>query len=303
MEENTSFLLKIKLLGNPKKSKKEVRCFSIEKVVDSDLTNIMDLVESIEVQCPPGYLEVAHVQYYDHVMKIFPEVKSDQDLMLMFSKHSKAKVITMFIGYCDASEPYEPITEWDFGENVGVDEEDDDSYLRNPQPHNEHVGVDEEGMYLDSEQTNSLPVVAQTDKGKDKDYVPDYDLDEGNKDENDDGLEVEVEEDEELVGHEVTHNPNLEYDKEDPPMTEGSTYPNMKEFKLALCMHAIKYEFEFKTEKSAPHRFRAYCLRKGLDKCPWMIYASTTDDQCTVVAIIIPFLLSRCSTIPLQLCS
>ena len=49
MEENTSFLLKIKLLGNPKKSKKEVRCFSIEKVVDSDLTNIMDLVESIEV--------------------------------------------------------------------------------------------------------------------------------------------------------------------------------------------------------------------------------------------------------------
>jgi len=49
MEENTSFLLKIKLLGNPKKSKKEVRCFSIEKVVDSDLTTIMDLVESIEV--------------------------------------------------------------------------------------------------------------------------------------------------------------------------------------------------------------------------------------------------------------
>jgi len=49
MEENTSFLLKIKLKKKKKKSKKEVRCFSIEKVVDSDLTNIMDLVESIEV--------------------------------------------------------------------------------------------------------------------------------------------------------------------------------------------------------------------------------------------------------------
>ncbi|WVZ72592.1 hypothetical protein U9M48_021025 [Paspalum notatum var. saurae] len=96
------------------------------------------------------------------------------------------------------------------------------------------------------------------------------------------GSEVEIEEDEELVGHEATHIPNFEYDREDPPMAEGSTYPSMNEFKLALSMHAVKHEFEFKIDKSSPYRFRAHCRRKDLDKCPWRIYASTMDDQRTV---------------------
>uniref|UniRef100_A0A8R7UU46 Transposase MuDR plant domain-containing protein n=1 Tax=Triticum urartu TaxID=4572 RepID=A0A8R7UU46_TRIUA len=66
-------------------------------------------------------------------------------------------------------------------------------------------------------------------------------------------------------------------------MTEGRKYPNMAEFKLALSQHAIKHEFEFNTEKSAPHRFRAYCSRRDEDKCPWRIYASTMEDGCTVM--------------------
>ncbi|CAM0948630.1 unnamed protein product [Alopecurus aequalis] len=41
---------------------------------------------------PSGYLEVAHVQYYDDVMKTFPGIKSDQDLMSMFEKHAKTKM-------------------------------------------------------------------------------------------------------------------------------------------------------------------------------------------------------------------
>ena len=57
-------------------------------VVDSDLTNYKDLVESVVERYPPGYLEVAHVQYYDEVLKSFPEITSDQQLMTMFSKHS-----------------------------------------------------------------------------------------------------------------------------------------------------------------------------------------------------------------------
>ena len=47
MDTDTSYLLKIHLLSNPKKSRKDVRCFSLEKVVDADFTNYMDLVESI----------------------------------------------------------------------------------------------------------------------------------------------------------------------------------------------------------------------------------------------------------------
>ncbi|WVZ48904.1 hypothetical protein U9M48_000298 [Paspalum notatum var. saurae] len=261
MDHNTSYILQIKMLGNPKHARKDIRCVLIEKVVDADVTNIKNLVESITKQCPPGYLEVSHVQYYDEATKIFSEVKSDQDLMLMFEKRRKTKVVTMFMGYCNAFEPYELITEWTFDEQLQQninDEPDDDNYLRNPFSDNEHVG-------------------------KDKDYVPEDDSEDESADGDDDDDEDELEEYEELVGREATHTPNVDYDKEDPPMTEGSTYPNMKEFKVALCMHAIQCEFEFKTARSGPHRFIAYCSRKQTDKCPWRIYASSTVDRSSVV--------------------
>jgi hypothetical protein len=81
MDTDTSYLLKIHLLGNPKKSRKDVRCFSLEKVVDVDFTNYTDLVQSFVQQYPLGYLEVPHVQYYDAELKTFPDVTSDQELM------------------------------------------------------------------------------------------------------------------------------------------------------------------------------------------------------------------------------
>ena len=107
------------------------------------------------------------------------------------------------------------------------------------------------------------------------------------EDEGEDLSEVEIESvselepDQELV-EEVS---NLEYDKEDPPMTVGSTYPNMVEFKLALQTHAIKYEFDFNTKKSAPYRFTAYCSKRDEDNCKWRLHASVKDDLCTVVVI------------------
>jgi N12 class adenine-specific DNA methylase len=77
-------------------------------VTGSELTNYKDLVEELVNKYPVGYLEVAHVQYYDDVMKTFPEVVTDQELMSMFKKHSKTKVLDMFISYCDPSEPFRP---------------------------------------------------------------------------------------------------------------------------------------------------------------------------------------------------
>lgn len=59
------------------------------KVVDADLTNYMDLIESIVEQYPLGYLEVPHMKYYDAEQKTFLEIRSDQELMLMFGKHKK----------------------------------------------------------------------------------------------------------------------------------------------------------------------------------------------------------------------
>ena len=285
MDPNSTYLLKIRLLGNPKKARKG--SFYFEKVIDCDLTNYKDFVGSVVEEYPPRYLEVAHVQYYDDDLKIFPEVKYDQELMSMFDKHCKTKVVQVFIAYCDQSEPYEPITEYWSDLHVEPDNdinEADDSYLHNPIPENEHVGIDEENMYFEKEPI-PLKVVLFSEKEKDKNYVPEDESEDEGDDESENEKEDEPEvEDEEM--HEADHSPNIEYDKQDPPMNVGSTYPNMDEFKLALSQHAVKRQFEYNTEKSTPHRFRGYCKRKDEDNCPWRIHASTTDDMCTVVVIV-----------------
>ena len=285
MDPNSTYLLEIRLFGNKKKVRKDFRCFCFDMTIDSDLTNYKDLLEEIVEKYPPGYLEIAHLQYYDHDMKEFPKVHSDQDLLSMFEKNSKTKVVDMFISYCDPSEPFEPIKEWHSdvqkqaaAKNVA---EDEDRYLCNPVPENEHVGVDDEVMYLEKIPCEDRNMAMIVHKDQDKEKVESEDEDE---------LEIEsgteLEDDQELVGHEAEHIPNREYNKEDPPMVVGSTYPSMAEFKIALSQHAIKREFEYNTEKSAPSRFRAYCSRREEDNCPWRLHASTTDDMCTVVVII-----------------
>lgn len=125
------------------------------------MTNYEDLLESIIVEYQPCYLEVAHVHYYDEVLKTFSEIKSDQELMHVFEKHAKAKMVQMFIVYWDPSEPYEPITEYYSDVQIQSNnnaEQDEDSYLRNPIPENEHVGIDEENMYL-KEESKALDAV------------------------------------------------------------------------------------------------------------------------------------------------
>ncbi|RLN36489.1 uncharacterized protein C2845_PM03G21410 [Panicum miliaceum] len=187
----------------------------------------------------------------------------------------------MFVVYCDPSEPYEPISAWD-GDvqrqaNSNI-EQDEDNYLCNAFQENEHVGVDKEIMYLDDA---PIQVVACGHKQKDKDYCFDDESEDASEMEMESGSDLEA--DEEILGYEADLIPNIEYDKEDPPMSVGTSYRSMKEFKLALSQHAIKHEFEYNTEKSAPHRFRTYCSRRDEDKCPWRLHAAKADDSGTVV--------------------
>ncbi|CAN6251217.1 unnamed protein product [Urochloa humidicola] len=149
MDPNLTFKLKIRLFGNPKEVRKDVVCYNFEMDIDSDVTNYNDLIEDIVHNCPPGYLEVAHVQYFDDVTKTLPELKSEQELMTMFEKHSKTKVVNMFVSYCDPSEPFHPFQQWPSGVSRNNGQEEEDSYLCNPLPENEFVGVDEEAMYLE----------------------------------------------------------------------------------------------------------------------------------------------------------
>ena len=101
MNSDSTYLLEIKLVANIKKVRKDVLCWCFDKTVDSDTINLKDLVDEITDQYLPGYLEVAHVQYYDADLKTFPVVNTDQELMSCFRNIVTTKVVHMFIAYSD----------------------------------------------------------------------------------------------------------------------------------------------------------------------------------------------------------
>jgi hypothetical protein len=187
---------------------------------------------------------------------------------------------------------FEPIKEWHSDvsplsiNNIGLEE---DNYFCNPIPDNEHVGIDEEVMYLDKTPVEAANMVIVHMDQKDKSEGEDEDNHEdGDGDGDELEIESELEDVQDFEGHEADHIPNMVYDKEDPLMVVGSTYPRMIEFKIALSHHAIKHEFEYHTEKSAPYRFRAYCSRCKEDKCPWKLYDSITDGNYSGPIVVIP---------------
>ncbi|CAD6250084.1 unnamed protein product [Miscanthus lutarioriparius] len=104
MDPKSTYLLKIRLTGNPKKRRKEFSCFHITKVVDSDLCNFKDLVETIVDAYPHGYNEIVSVFYYDEVQKNFPQVTTDQELLAMFNKHVDSKEVRMTITYSEPTD-------------------------------------------------------------------------------------------------------------------------------------------------------------------------------------------------------
>lgn len=196
-----------------------------EKVVDSDTENFKDFIESIVDQYPPGYQEAVHVHYYDGCLMTFPEVKTDHNLLSMFHKHTENKVVDMAITYTDPLEPYIPITEWPGVSNSKQNqpmkkkessEPEEDNYLANPLPENEYVDVDEESTYLDKEPADDVPS-KDKDKDKDMDYVPEEDSDSGS--------DSQMDAENEVDGMEPI---DADYDKDDPPMHVGITYPNIK---------------------------------------------------------------------------
>jgi predicted RNA-binding protein with EMAP domain len=165
MDPNLSYLLKIKLFGNPKCVRKEISYICFEKVVDSDTTNFKDFVDEIVDKFPPGFNDVVTVQYYDDDVKLFPQVKIDQELQVMFVKHAETKVVNMCVAYAETPHlisqwPISPLKKGDISAVAvssiptnEIDQQhdndlDDDAYLMNLLPENEFVGVDEEGMYL-----------------------------------------------------------------------------------------------------------------------------------------------------------
>ncbi|WVZ64844.1 hypothetical protein U9M48_014311 [Paspalum notatum var. saurae] len=136
-----------------------------------------------------------------------------------------------------------------------TNEDPDDTYIVNPEPENEHLGLDEDEIFVEVG-----PKAAKKDADLDDDYFPGTDS-ESDTDHDEDGYnEDEESEEDEMVEDKVA--PKFEdviYDKDDPPMAVGTLYPNMHDFRVALSSHAIKHEFEYLIEKSGPGRCRAFC--------------------------------------------
>jgi len=151
-----------------------------------------------------------------------------------------------------------------------------DKYLVNPEPGNEHVGVDEEGLYIDIDMQQQPNVNRNADR--DEDYHP------GTDSESDSDCDDDYEVDDIVEDKVPSHITEVDHDKDDPPMSVGSIYPSMSVFRLALASHAIKHEFEYDIEKSDPGRYKVNCIGKA-EGCKWRIHASTMGDNVTVKVI------------------
>jgi hypothetical protein len=170
-------------------------------VVDSDTCNFKDFVDEIVTKYLPGYDELVAVAYYDSITVKHIEIKSDQDLLAMFAKHAECKVVNIAIAYPlptenlewpnmskehvkihstdptssqltepTSSEPTEPTTTYP----------DDDEYLANPEPENEFVGVDDEGLYLQIAPQTGFSLDGDASESKsDLDSDEDYEEEDG----------------------------------------------------------------------------------------------------------------------------
>jgi hypothetical protein len=314
MDADSSFNLDIRIVGDNCRSE----WYGLSKVVDADATNFSVLVKGVVDTCPHGYGDLVKVFYFCVDSKVNIPMLSDQDVVEMFDKHKASKCCYITFAYHRPGTEPPPIPDWDLGSTShsvqppitpsmpsrSIPEpsqeteptSSDPECLANPDPCNEHVGVDEEGLYIDLGPQHSQQIKAQSQGGSkqsvDESSEPeDTDDDDAINDEfvsddtNDDDADYEV--DEIVKDREPENMPDVDYNKKGPPMAVGTVYSDIASFKLALATHAVRNEFHYNIEKSDTGRYRAYCsdYKEG---CPWRIHASTMKDAVTVKVNIIP---------------
>lgn len=125
------------------------------------------------------------------------------------------------------------------------------SYLDNPFPMFENVGINEEVLYGEDPDDDDDKGDDNGEEGEEKGNEGDDDGEHGNEGDDDgeegeegddDGEEGEEGESDDWVAKDVEQYdiPKFVYDKDDPPMSQGSIYYSIEEFRVALSQHAIK---------------------------------------------------------------
>jgi hypothetical protein len=167
LEIQSSYNLEIRIVA----SNCHGRWYELSKNVDADRTSLGDLVDEIVDKNPHGYGEIVKVFYFDLDRKVNIEVGTDQDLLALFAKHYVSKCYLMTFAYYRPASGPPYILDWDFGSSEKFVEppftpsipgpsfaepshsthtqNGDDEILANPNPMNEHVGVDDECLYID----------------------------------------------------------------------------------------------------------------------------------------------------------
>jgi hypothetical protein len=216
----------------------------------------------------------------------------------MFAKHKDTKLCLLNVSYHDPAVELPEIPQWSVEPPVTPSvpcptiaepslqtQSADIEILANPNPSNEHVGVDDECLYIDLGPQHPVPPISEPStnqrEGDNSESEQSYE-----SDSDDDSLsDVQVEDLDDIVidrePAQVVVKPEADYDKDDPPMAVGTLYSNMDAFKLALASHATKHEFQYNIEASDKSRYRVYCSGKTVG-CRWRIHASTLLDRVTV---------------------
>ena len=108
MDADNSFNLEMRIVTPNSRA----RWFSLNKVVDAELTNFEDLVRDVVDKYPPDFGEVARLFYFCNQSKVNVEVRSDQDMREMFAKSNESKCCFLTVAYNrPTSEPHIP--DWD----------------------------------------------------------------------------------------------------------------------------------------------------------------------------------------------
>lgn len=85
------------------------------------------------------------------------------------------------------------------------------------------------------------------------------------------------------VDDHVSEEENIDYDMDNPNMEEGSTFPSMEVFRVAVKQYAITREFDIRTIRSEPGRFEGACKAEG---CNWKIKAKKVQHEGAIMVLI-----------------
>ena len=87
IDENSRFNLEIRIAPNSRGG-----WYSLDKVVDADFTNFIDLVDEVVDKYPPRYGDIVKLFYACKDTRANILICSDQDLLEMFAKHKASKL-------------------------------------------------------------------------------------------------------------------------------------------------------------------------------------------------------------------